>query len=219
MDEYFTVYIPSTFAVTDPAKLAALIESNSFATLVSKDADSLFASHLPFLYRPAQGAHGTLLSHMARANRHWKLFETGGESLVIFTGLHAYISPTFYAAEVAVPTWNYANVHIYGIAKIVESDTGLDAILDETISKHESGCTAPWTSNLPPEMRANLKKAIVGFEIEITRIEGKFKLGQNRSTEDREKMLAILQSSPDTEVQRLATLMERELREPTPQQP
>jgi transcriptional regulator len=204
------MYIPAAFAVTDPAKLEEVISSNSFGTIISKDGDSFFASHLPFLYHPRRGKQGVLLSHMARANRHWQLFQEQEEALIIFTGPHAYISPTWYAAEVAVPTWNYIAVHVHGYPRITETEAELGAILDETVEKHESGQPHPWTPNLPDEMKARLQQALVGFKIEITRMEGKFKLGQNRPGEDRKKMLRVLQNSGDAESVRLAEFMVRE---------
>ncbi len=97
------MYIPSAFEIKDPDKIGEIISANNFAILVSKDGDSLFASHLPFLYKPDLGTNGKLLSHMAKANRHWQLFKTTEEALVIFNGPHAYISPTWYVTEVAVP--------------------------------------------------------------------------------------------------------------------
>lgn len=206
------MYIPSAFAMNDPARLEEIISSHSFAILVSKDGDSFFSSHLPFLYHPQEGTKGKLLSHMARANRHWQLFRETEEVLVIFVGPHAYISPSWYATEVAVPTWNYVTVHVHGIPRILESDAALEYVLNETVAKHESLLPEPWTYHLPDEMKAKLKQALVGFEIKITRIEGKFKLGQNRSMEDREKMLRILQSSGDPESLRLAEIMARELK-------
>jgi transcriptional regulator len=205
------MYIPSAFEITDLSKIGEVISSNSFATLISKDGETLFASHLPFLYKPDQGVKGKLISHMAKANRHWQLFHEKQEVLVIFNGPHAYISPNWYATDVAVPTWNYVTVHVYGIPRIMQTEAELNAVLDETVKKHESGLPNPWTPNLPDELKAKLNLMIVGFEIEITRIEGKFKLGQNRSKEDQEKMLKTLQTSGDSESIRLANLMEREL--------
>ena len=205
------MYIPSAFEIKDPDKIGEVISSNSFATLISKDSESLFASHLPFLYKPDQGVKGKLISHMAKANRHWQLFHEKEEVLVIFNGPHAYISPNWYVAEVAVPTWNYATVHVYGTPRIMETEAELNDVLNKTVEKHESGLSNPWTPNLPDEFKAKLHQAIVGFEIEITRIEAKFKLGQNRSKEDREKMLLTLQKSGDPESIRLAKLMEGEL--------
>jgi len=207
------MYIPSAFDIQDPVKIGDIISSNSFATLVSQDGDSIFVSHLPFIHKPGEGAKGKLISHMAKANRHWKLFQEGKEALVIFNGPHAYISPNWYVAEIAVPTWNYANVHVYGIPKIMETDAELTALLDETVQKHEAGRPNPWTLNMPEDMEARLHMAIVGFEIEITRIEAKFKLGQNRSKEDQIKMIQTLKSSGDPESIRLASLMESDFQD------
>jgi len=204
------MYIPSAFEVTDPVKIAEIISVNNFAILVSRDADSLFASHLPFLYKPEQGTKGKLISHMAKSNRHWQLFNEKEEAIVIFSGPHAYISPNWYATEIAVPTWNYVTIHVYGIPKIMQSDTDLNAVLNETVEKHESGLPKPWAPNLSDELKAKLYQSIVGFEIEITQIEGKFKLGQNRSKEDQDKMLQVLQNSGDAESIRLAKLMKHE---------
>jgi len=204
------MYVPSAFEVTDPEKLGEVISSNSFGMLISRDGDSFFASHLPFLHYPKQGKNGTLVSHMAKANRHWQLFREGEESFVIFNGPHAYISPTSYVSEIAVPTWNYVTVHVHGFPRLKESKAELNEILDETVRKNESGRPDPWTPNLPDEMKAKLQQAIVGFEIEISRMEGKFKLGQNRSKEDREKMLRALENSSDSESVRLAAYMKGE---------
>lgn len=204
------MYIPSAFEITDPAKIAETISSNSFASMISQDGDSLFASHLPFLYKSVPGGKGKLISHMAKANRHWQLFNEKQEALVIFNGPHAYISPSWYVAEVAVPTWNYVTIHVYGIPRIMETEAELNAVLDATVEKHEAGLPNPWTPNLPEELKTKLHQAIVGFEIAITRIEAKFKLGQNRSKEDQEKMLQILQNSGDAESMRLAALMVRD---------
>jgi len=208
------MYIPSAFAMTDPAKIAEVISSHNFATLISKDGNSLFASHLPFLYKPDLGAHGKLTSHLAKANRHWELFNEQEEALVIFNGPHAYISPNWYATEIAVPTWNYITVHVYGKPRVMTSEAELNAVLDETVDKHESGLPAPWaTSRLADDLKAKLHQAIVGFEIEITRVEGKFKLGQNRSKEDQKKMLSILQTATDSDSLALAKFTEREFKD------
>jgi transcriptional regulator len=207
------MYIPPAFEVTDSAKIDEVISANSFAILVSKDGNSSFASHLPFLFKPDFGPKGKLISHMARANRHWQLLNEEEEALIIFNGPHAYISPNWYVTEVAVPTWNYVTVHVYGKPKIMQTEAELNTVLDETVEKHESGLPRPWIPNLSDELKGNLHKAIVGFEIEITRIEGKFKLGQNRSKEDQGKMIQSLQNSGEEESIRLGRLMERELKQ------
>jgi len=207
------MYIPAAFAITDPVKIAEVISAHSFGIMISKDGGSLFASHLPFLYKPQPGPHGMLTSHLAKANRHWELFNDE-EALVIFNGPHAYISPTWYATEVAVPTWNYITVHVYGKPRLLKSAEELKTVLEETVAKHEAGMPEPWaTSRLPDELQGKLHQAILGFEIEITHIEGKFKLGQNRSKEDRQKMLAALRDAKDSDSQALAQFMEREFKD------
>jgi transcriptional regulator len=203
------MYIPAAFAVSDPARLAEIISHYSFALLVSRDGNSSFASHLPFLYHAQEGKLGTLVSHMARANPHWKLFTPDEEVLVIFQGPHAYISPSWYVSTAAVPTWNYVTVHAYGKVQLLESGAELDAVLAETVQKHESGFAQPWNQRLPEDMHAKLRQAIIGFKIEITRLEGKFKLGQNRPQEDQDKMLANLQAQPDAEAKALADFITR----------
>jgi transcriptional regulator len=204
------MYIPSAFEVTDPGKIAEIISANSFATIISKDSESLFASQLPFLYKAGQGTKGKLFSHMARANRHWQLFNENEQVLVTFNGPHAYISPSWYVSEVAVPTWNYATIHVHGVPHIMQEEAELKAVLNETVDKHESGFPNPWSFNLPDELKAKLLQAIVGFEIEITRIEAKFKFGQNRSRDDQEKMIKALRESGDADSARLAEFMLRE---------
>jgi transcriptional regulator len=203
------MYIPPAFELKDPARIAETISSYSFGILISKDGDSLFASHLPFLYQ-AQPEHGKLISHLARANRHWRLFDSGAESLVIFQGPHAYISPTSYVADVAVPTWNYVTLHVYGIPRLVATKQEVKTIVNETVEKHEAGRAQPWIPSLPEEMESKLLEAIVGFEMKITRVEGKFKLGQNRTPEDQQKMIRSLLDSGDAESVRLGEFMEKE---------
>ncbi len=112
-----TMYIPPSFRVEDPGKLAAFMRQYSFASIITHDGQAPIASHLPMLYSAEGGPNGILLSHMARANPQWRNFTSGGEALVIFQGPHGYISPSWYKAEVAVPTWNYTAVHAYGVPK------------------------------------------------------------------------------------------------------
>src|SRR5579864_6650019 len=121
------MYIPPAFRIEDKAKLAAFLRQHSFATLITQDDAAPFASHLPMLFRPDRGPHGTLLAHMARANPQWQHFAGGREALAIFHGPHGYISPSWYETAPAVPTWNYAAVHAYGPAAII---TDHDRIVD-----------------------------------------------------------------------------------------
>ena len=174
------MYIPDAFREENPAVLHEIMRRYSFATLISGSAASLQASHLPFLF---DAERNVLRCHMARANRQWNGFQDGGEVMVLFQGPHAYISPTWYETQLAVPTWNYVTVHAYGQARVVD-ETALRAIVDDTVRLHEADRENPWPMPLPEEYLAKLLRGIVGFEISITRLEGKLKLSQNRSAAD-----------------------------------
>ena len=173
------MYIPTPFRVVDRETLYDFIEQHGFATLVTASQGGPVASHVPlWLDRERQVVAG----HLARANPQCDLL-TGLESLAIFQGPHAYISPTWYAATPAVPTWNYTAVHVTGIATRL-SDERTAEVVDRLVSKYESGRANPWPNDLPPEFRQRMLAGIVGFELPLDRIEGKFKLGQNRSAAD-----------------------------------
>lgn len=201
------MYIPKSFRVEETAKLVELMRQNSFATLITHDGSSPFASHVPLLYEPGPGAHGKLLGHVALANPQWKHFSHGHEALAIFHGPHGYISPTWYQSRPEVPTWNYAVVHAYGVPALITEQEPLWKLLRQTISFYESSQPQPWDGNLPAEYRERLMKAIVGFEIPITRIEGKFKLGQNRLPADAQGAIRALEKSNDPMDHALAKLM------------
>jgi transcriptional regulator len=189
------MYIPQANRVEDPAKARAFIHAHGFATLVSRgESGSPWASHLPVLLEESPEGD-RILGHMARANEQWSHLASGAEVLCIFQGPHSYISPSWYAATLAVPTWNYAAVHVYGTPRIEDDAALLRRILDDTTSKYESAMPAPWRMDFPPETLAAYVKAIVAFSIRVTRIEAKFKLGQNRSQEDQVGMLAGLEKS------------------------
>jgi transcriptional regulator len=173
--------------------LHALIREHSFGTLVSHDGPGLQASHLPFLLDPERGPHGTLVGHMARANPQWQSFRGEAQALVIFQGPHAYISPSWYAIELSVPTWNYVTVHAYGVPRLVEDTPALLEILQATVQIYEAPLPEPWSmERLPGEFVKKLTRAIVGFEVPIARLEGKSKLSQNRSQADQEGAIAGL---------------------------
>lgn len=199
------MYIPKSFQITDPEVLAAFIRAHSFATLISAVDGAPFATHLPLLLD-----QGRLLGHVARANPHWQAFDGQRQALAIFHGPHAYVSPTWYATSPAVPTWNYAAVHVYGTARLVEGDA-LAALVDRLVATYEATQPQPWSGELPAEYQAKLLQAIVGFELEIERIEGKFKLGQNRSREDQLGVLGRLEASADPATQALGALTRKQL--------
>ncbi len=201
------MYLPEHFHEQDEAKIATIIRGNSFATLVTFNGAQPFASHLPLVLQPARGSRGTLLGHMARANPQWHHFHPGAEVLAIFTGPHGYISPSWYATPHMVPTWNYVAVHVYGLPRLVEDSAAFEEILRRTVEEYEAGQPVPWRDALPAEHKVGLMKAIVGFEIEVTRVEAKFKLSQNRKPDDIAGAVAALSQSENQTERELAALM------------
>ena len=204
------MYLPPAFRIESASKLAEFIRRHSFATLITHSDGAPFASHLPMLFRSGDGEHGTLVSHMARANPQWRHFVEGGELLAIFHGPHAYISPSWYETEPAVPTWNYATVHAYGVPRIIDDPAEVVALLGETVAEYESAFENPWSGELPEDFRDKLVRGIVAFEIPISRIEGKYKLGQNRSAADLKGVFDALCSSGNADDLALATMMAQE---------
>jgi len=203
------MYTPAHFLVNDPARIAALIRAHSFGVLVTTGAEGLQASHLPFLFDPAAGPHGTLSAHLARANGQWREFN-GAEVLVIFQGEHGYISPTWFATQPAVPTWNYESVHAYGVPRIVPEGPDATAILDATVRHYERADSAYALDALPAGYVEKMSRAIVAFEIPLARVEAKSKLSQNRSREDVIGVVRALEAAGNAESSRLAAAMRRE---------
>jgi transcriptional regulator len=189
------MYIPEAFRETRTEVLHDLIRQHSFATLVSQTEQGLVASHLPLLLDPARGPLGTLRGHVARANDHWRAL-AGGEHMVVFQGPHAYVSPTWYQAPMAVPTWNYVAVHAYGRPTLIDDGPALRQILDDTVALHEASFAYRWQ---PPagDFVPSLMRNVVGFELELTRLEGKLKLNQNRSRADQAGVVAGLRAQGD----------------------
>ncbi len=187
------------------------MHDHGFATVITQAAGVPWASHLPVLLDEAGGGpHGILRSHMARANEQWQHFKPTEEVLCIFNGPHSYISPTWYVSKMMVPTWNYATVHVYGFPQLVEEPASLRKILDDTVAKYEAKRSNPWKMEFPQDTVDGLMKAIVGFTLNITHIEAKFKLEQNRSVKDQAGMLQELTNSPDPESQSLAAFIQRQ---------
>jgi transcriptional regulator len=205
------MYIPATFRETRSEVLHALMREHSFATLISILDGALFATHIPVLLDASRGEYGTLRAHMARANPHWRAFTPtpdATESLVIFQGPHAYISPSWYLSQQAVPTWNYTAVHAYGRPTVTTELSRVRELLEETVGTFEDGMPQPWTTaQAGEEYIANMAKGIVAFEMPISRLEGKRKLGQNRPAEDARSAAHGLQANGDEVGQVVASLM------------
>ncbi|HEY1066556.1 MAG TPA: FMN-binding negative transcriptional regulator [Pirellulales bacterium] len=178
------MFIPASFRVDDLSTLHAFMQRYSFATLVTRTtAGELTATHLPLLLNPRHGEYGALEGHFARANPQWR--DVAGDTLVMFTGPHAYISPNWYQAEATVPTWNYAAVHAYGPLELIEAQTEAVAVLERTMEKYESHRPNPWTMERSGAAVTQLLGAIAPFRIPIARLEGKWKLNQHHSPERR----------------------------------
>jgi transcriptional regulator len=200
------MYTPAHFNESDPATLFTLIERYSFATLISNTGTEPFASHLPLLVDRNAGRHGTLIGHMARANPQWQ--HTDNQTvLAIFAGPHAYISPTWYESANVVPTWNYAAIHVYGTFRAIHDDQQLLKIVHDTVNLYEAAMPTPWKMDTGSDFNQKLVKAIVGFNIQITRIEGKLKLNQNHTPDRRETVIRALEKSPDQNAREIADLM------------
>ena len=181
------MYTPKFNQVADRALLIEAMRAYSFAILfgpqsVSGNAGLPVATHLPLTIKD-EGQHGTLEGHFARANPHCQAL-AGRETLVVFPGPHSYVSPTLYAEPLSVPTWNYIAIHAYGTLELVEDESAREALLKDLIAVHEPAYAAQW-SGLPEGYRRTMLAGIVGFRIPIARIEGKFKLTQNRPEVDR----------------------------------
>jgi transcriptional regulator len=198
------IHIPEHFAEHDIARLHALVRTHNFATLVSAHQGEIQVSHLPFLL----DAEGKLLrAHMARANPQWRTFSPEREVVVIFHGPHHYVSPAWYASHPSVPTWNYVVVHVQGRPRLIEDRDRLAALLRELVTRHEAASSRPWKMDLPPDYQDKMLSAIVGFEIEITRLDGKFKLSQNRPESDQPLVIEALERLGSDDALGVAALM------------
>jgi transcriptional regulator len=201
------MYIPKAFREEDMKKLHKLMQEYSFAALVTQQDGVPVATHLPFLLDSGRGPYGTLMAHMARANAQWKTFNGEQEALVIFQGPHAYISPSWYEVELSVPTWDYAAVHAYGIPEIIEDNAILYDLLKALVQTHEARFEKPWNFQLPDDYLQKMMRGIVGFEIQITRLEGKFKMSQNRTAGEQQQVIAALRGNRDELNNGVAELM------------
>jgi transcriptional regulator len=205
-----SLYRPAAFASDDQAAIARLFDAHPFATLITPGPGEPQVSHLPLLYRREPGPHGSLIGHMARANPHWSHFGSGA-SLAIFHGPHAYVSPSWYAQPaIQVPTWNYAVVHVHGRARIVTDRAATLATLQQMIARFEGGRAAPWRLQLEGARLDAMVGAIVAFEIEIERIDAKFKLSQNRDEADRRRVASALRNEAYADATATADWMDRE---------
>ena len=208
------MYRPPHFDIPEPTELHALVSAARIAHLVTSGPDGLDSSVLPLLLDLSVGEHGSLIGHWARANPQWQPAD-GAQALAIFALPDAYVSPSALATKAetgkVVPTWNYTVVHAHGVLRVHEDDEWLDAMVRRLTDHHEAGRPEPWSvGDAPADYIAASLHRIVGLELEITRLEGKAKLSQNRSAADVAGVVADLRAGTAddqavaAEMQRLA---------------
>jgi transcriptional regulator len=200
------MYNPALFKIDDADRLADFLRRYPFGTLISTRAGELDISHLPLLLAPEAPGPRRLLGHMARANPAWHALE-GQDVRVLFQGPHGYISPSWYEEAQAVPTWNYAAVHVWGRVRLVEEEERLLDMLELLVQQEEARFSTPWILDRRDAWTRQLLAGIVGFEIDILRMEGKFKLSQNRPLASQQKVVQTLAESVEMTDRELAGLM------------
>jgi transcriptional regulator len=202
------LYVPAAFAVDDRAAIRRLVHDHPFATLITPVAPEPWVSHIPLLLTDADQGEGTLIGHFARANPHWQ-HARDVDSIAIFHGPHAYVSPSWYEAPAqAVPTWNFSAIHAHGPLETFDDAAKTRGVLDALIERFEGNRPAPWKLALPERQRDAMIGAIVGFAMPIRRLEAKFKLSQNRSRDDRVRVIAALQTEGYSEATQTAAWMQ-----------
>ncbi|MCP5080867.1 MAG: FMN-binding negative transcriptional regulator [Alphaproteobacteria bacterium] len=185
------MYVPEAFAETDLTTLHALMHEHPLATVVSLNADRLQASHVPLVLYPDEGPFGTLRGHLARANPQWSTLDASVDGLCIFHGPEAYITPSWYESKKehgkVVPTWNYVTVHAGGPLKVIKDADWLLTNVNAVTDQHEADRAERWrVSDAPDRFVQTMLRGIVGIEICISQLDGKWKLSQNRPDEDRQ---------------------------------
>ena len=196
------MYLPPHFREDRLDVQHAMIRAHSFGALVTVGRDGLEASHIPFVLDDTASPLGTLRGHLSRANGQWKQLDPSQEALIIFQGTDTYITPTWYPMKAetgkVVPTWNYVIVHAYGRPRVVDDGPWLLKNVSDLTNVHEEQQAIPWAvSDAPDDFIAGMLKGIIGIEIELTRIEGKWKNSQNRSETDRSGVVDGLQRQGD----------------------
>ncbi len=205
------MYRPKAFQEENTSKLVSFMQANSFATLVSVLDGVPFASHIPLVVVVKDDVI-KLIGHLAKQNPQWQAFASA-ESLAIFTGAHAYISPSSYEKHENVPTWNYIAVHAYGFPKTItfhEAPESMDQMINEMVDTYEAEYKSHWQS-LSQGYREGMMQGIVGFEMIVDRLEGKYKLSQNRSEVDQQNVSNKLLQSSDPVIHGIGAEMQQNL--------
>ncbi|MNE07826.1 Protease synthase and sporulation protein PAI 2 [compost metagenome] len=197
------MYLPSHFAAADPEALHQLVRAHPLGALVTHGEQGLDANHLPFEFDAGEGEHGVLRAHVARNNPLWQEVKEGDEVLVIFKAVDGYVSPSWYPSKQAhhqqVPTWNYAVVHAHGRIRVRDDARFVRRLLASLTRVHEAAEPAPWKmADAPRDYIEAMVQAVVGIEIEVSQLVGKFKLSQNKEEGDRLGAVDALQAKGQT---------------------
>jgi transcriptional regulator len=198
------MYIPKHFLNTNEEEAISFMRKYSFGTIVTCEGSKPVASHLPFLIEKEK-TELIISSHFAKANPQAETI-SDKEVLIIFAEPHAYISPRHYEKEQSVPTWNYISVHAYGKCTLIVEDELKINLLERTISTYEEGYMQQWTT-LPSHFKEKMLKGIVAFKVNVTEIEAKHKLSQNRSVTEQQNIINELSKSSDDNEVRIAEYM------------
>ena len=210
-------YLPPHFAETDTATLHALVRAHPLATWVVQHEGELLVNHIPLLLDADRGERGTLVGHVARANPVWQALAAGAQSVAVFTGPQAYVSPNWYPSKhangLAVPTWNYATVHAHGVPQAFEDAERILEVVTRLTQTHEAGQALPWqVSDAPVDYISKLLRVIVGIEMPVQRWVGKWKVSQNRSTADQQGVAAGLAGQPGEAAAQMAALVQTKIK-------
>lgn len=204
------MYTPKHYAVTDRPKMFDFMKDNSFGILFSHTGGEPMASHLPFMIDENGGEQGLVLGHMAKANNQWR-YADGQQVLVVFHGPHTYVSPTWYQDEEVVPTWNYVAVHATGIFKAMEDRAELEESVGRLVDQHEASQPKPWQPDFQSTYSDQMLKRIVAFQIEITSLQGKWKLNQNHPEHRRRRVAEQLKTLGGEVNLQIAELMDEDM--------
>lgn len=207
-----SIYNPPHFRVARPEVLHALIARHPLATLITSTAGEFAVSYLPLLYFPQEDGAGVLQGHMARANSQWQSYSSGSPALAVFSGPQHYITPNWYVSKAehgkVVPTWNYVAVHAHGTLTFKDDPEWILSNVKALTNSQEHASSHPWSvSDAPPEFIQQQLRAIVGVEFSITRLEGKWKVSQNRSRDDREGVISGLRGLDTPAADEMADLV------------
>jgi len=210
------MYVPKQHEESDVSVLYALIKAHPLATWVTHSGEQLLVNHIPMLLDKARGEFGTLVGHVARANPVWHSFSATVPSIAVFQGPESYITPSWYPSKhahgKAVPTWNYAVVHAHGVPRAIEDRHWLLEHLNQLTDLHEADQALPWkVADAPKEFTDRMVGAIVGIEVPVTRLIGKWKVSQNRPEPDKLGVVAGLLGRADARSRDMATLVQEHL--------